>query len=113
MADATSRAVPNEAEVRSILSSLGRQCCKTAIDREAFDWAEDVALWFFLDEAADEWEAGSQTVEQFIASDLAYRLGTQLQEMSKDADPHEAKEARALSRAGARLADCLNKIAEA
>lgn len=97
---------------RAMLAALGAETCRTAVEREAFDWAEDVALWFFLDEAQDEWRDSGETMRSFMARDLAYRLGTQLPEMAKDAHPDEAREQRALARAGERIAERLLALAD-
>ena len=74
-----------EIEVDAVLSALRDEVCTTTKQNAAWDWAEDVCRRFVVDEAEQEWVDDGVTLRSYIASDMAYRLGEQYQDMAKDA----------------------------
>lgn len=105
---------PTEAEAREALSALRIELdIRTPAENEAWDWAEDVALWFLLDECIDEFGKSGFTVREWFARDISTRLSVQLQEMTKDIHPDEEREGKKLARAGLKIAEKLSAIVAA
>jgi len=101
-----------EQDARDALAALRAEIgVKAAAEVEAWDWAEDVALWFVLDEADDERMERGLTLREWFALDISERLGQQLQDMAKDLHPDERREGMKVARAGAKLAERLWAIA--
>jgi hypothetical protein len=102
-----------EAEARKALEALRAEIgVKGKQQLDAWDWAEDVSLRYVVDEVNEERLEKGHSLRGFFAADLAYRLGVQLQEISKDAHPSEEKEVLATARAAKVLAKRLSAIAE-
>ncbi len=101
-----------EEAARATLAALKAEIgVKTPAQVEAWDWSEDVAPQFVLDEGDEERIEAGKSLRAYMADDIAYRLGVQLQEMAKDLHPDERREGMKIARAGDTLAARLRAIA--
>jgi hypothetical protein len=102
-----------ESEARRAMATLRTEVCRNGAEREAWDWAEDVCLRYVVDEAAEELPELGRDIRGFIAADMAYRIGCQLQEMAEDAHPIGDREEIAMARLALPVAKRLEALAKA
>jgi hypothetical protein len=99
-----------EAQVVEAMAALRRDVILPA-EADIWEWAEEMAIYNLAHECREDFEESGKTMRQWIAADMAFRIGEQLVGMAGDVAPSEPdyKDARRHLRVAPKIAERLQQ----